>query len=227
MFSTRRARFGSHAGQPRALVGRTPAFRLPQRRQPPPRIRKDAQIGLNALRQQIRPDARIHGVITHGGVAPNIIPDYTAARFYLRSVRRGYLVELVDNWLSSAVDPALPVVLAAHASVEGAVYGGERSVMLGGDLVLPGSLVRDPRLDYVALGHIHKAQDLNPRAAPPVIYPGSIERVNWGEAAGVRRWSVTRFLFGMRRKKRRGGTKATTGHAAPDHVGGATLRSVP
>ena len=54
--------------------------------------------------------------------------------------------------------------------------------MLGADLVLPGSLVRDPRLDYVALGHIHKSQDLNPGAHPPVIYPGSIERVDFGEA---------------------------------------------
>ena len=54
--------------------------------------------------------------------------------------------------------------------------------MLGADLVLPGSLVRDPRLDYVALGHIHKAQDLNENAHPPVIYPGSIERVDFGEA---------------------------------------------
>jgi exonuclease SbcD len=54
--------------------------------------------------------------------------------------------------------------------------------MLGADLVLPGSLVRDGRLDYVALGHIHKPQDLNENAHPPVIYPGSIERVDFGEA---------------------------------------------
>jgi exonuclease SbcD len=53
--------------------------------------------------------------------------------------------------------------------------------MLGNDLVLPGSLVRDPRLDYVALGHIHKPQNLNENAHPPVIYPGSIERVDFGE----------------------------------------------
>jgi len=63
------------------------------------------------------------------------------------------------------------------------MYGNERTVMLGKDLVLPGSLVKDPRLDYVALGHIHKHQDLNPGAHPPVIYPGSIERVDFGEAA--------------------------------------------
>ena len=93
------------------------------------------------------------------------------------------LMQLMVNWLNKEVDPALPVILAAHASVEGAMYGAERSVMLGGDLVLPPALVKDPRLDYVALGHIHKSQDLNPGARPPVIYPGSIERVDFGEAA--------------------------------------------
>jgi DNA repair protein SbcD/Mre11 len=91
------------------------------------------------------------------------------------------LGELLHGWLEQ-VDPALPVILTAHCSVQGAKYGDERTVMLGSDLVLPASLVKDPRLDYVALGHIHKPQDLNPDAHPPVIYPGSIERVDFGEA---------------------------------------------
>jgi len=80
-------------------------------------------------------------------------------------------------------DPQLPVILTAHASVQGAKYGRERAVMLGKDLVLSRSLVCDPRIDYTALGHIHKPQDLNENAHPPVIYPGSIERVDMGEAA--------------------------------------------
>lgn len=91
------------------------------------------------------------------------------------------VTDLMKDWLGGA-DPGIPIILAAHASVQGAKYGGERTVMLGKDLVLPGSLVRDPRLDYVALGHIHKPQDLNEGAHPPVIYPGSIERVDFGEA---------------------------------------------
>src|SRR5437773_6202588 len=37
------------------------------------------------LRQQVRPDARLHGIITHGGAAPNIIPELAAATFYVRS----------------------------------------------------------------------------------------------------------------------------------------------
>jgi len=91
------------------------------------------------------------------------------------------LTELVNYWIENA-NPDLPIVLTAHASVQGAKYGGERTVMLGGDLVISGSLVKNPKLDYVALGHIHKPQDLNENAHPPVIYPGSIERVDFGEA---------------------------------------------
>jgi exonuclease SbcD len=91
------------------------------------------------------------------------------------------LTDLMKGWLDDA-NPDLPIILTAHASVQGASYGSERTVMLGSDLVLPASLVKDERLDYVALGHIHKPQNLNEGAHPPVIYPGSIERVDFGEA---------------------------------------------
>ena len=89
--------------------------------------------------------------------------------------------ELIEGWIEEA-DKDLPLILTAHASVEGAMFGAERMVMLGSDLVLPTSLVKDKRLDYVAMGHIHKPQDVNEGGYPPVIYPGSIERVDFGEA---------------------------------------------
>ncbi|MGE8203492.1 M20 family metallopeptidase [Heyndrickxia sp. NPDC080065] len=41
--------------------------------------------GINALRQQLPTDVRIHGIITHGGDAPNIIPEYASARFFIRA----------------------------------------------------------------------------------------------------------------------------------------------
>ncbi len=90
------------------------------------------------------------------------------------------LTRVIEDLMDS-LDPGLPAILASHVSVQGASYGNERSVMLGRDVVLSGSLVRDERLDYVALGHIHKAQNLNEGGHHPVIYPGSIERVDFGE----------------------------------------------
>ncbi len=58
----------------------------------------DAMVGaynhISALRQAVRPDARIHGIITHGGDAPNIIPQYTAGLFYIRAATRSYRDEL-------------------------------------------------------------------------------------------------------------------------------------
>jgi exonuclease SbcD len=126
--------------------------------------------------------------ITRSGLLANL--EMSAAKpeeVYTQIEER--LTELVQGWIEEA-DPALPLVLTAHASVQGALYGSERTVMLGSDLVLPGSLVKDPRLDYTALGHIHKPQDLNENMHPPVIYPGSIERVDFGEIADERYFVV-------------------------------------
>ena len=41
--------------------------------------------GIDALRQHVPMETRIHGIITHGGDAPNIVPHYAAARFYVRA----------------------------------------------------------------------------------------------------------------------------------------------
>jgi DNA repair protein SbcD/Mre11 len=97
------------------------------------------------------------------------------------------LEERVADGLARALDqadPELPLILLAHASVTGmgATYSSERTVMLGHELTLGPALVRDKRWDYVALGHIHKHQSLNPDRHPPIVYPGSIERIDFGEA---------------------------------------------
>jgi exonuclease SbcD len=105
------------------------------------------------------------------------------------------LTELIDQWLNKA-DPSYPVIFTAHASVQGAKFGAERTIMLGADLILSGSLVRNPRFAYVALGHIHKAQDLNENAQPPVIYPGSIERVDFGEAQDEKYFVIADIIAG-------------------------------
>jgi amidohydrolase len=53
--------------------------------------------GIDALRQHLRDDVRIHGIITDGGKAPNVVPDFAAANFMLRSRDREYLNEVVEK----------------------------------------------------------------------------------------------------------------------------------
>jgi len=90
-----------------------------------------------------------------------------------------HLVTNPQDGLITCLDPSLPTVFTAHGTVQGATYSSERSVMLGQEMTLPPSLVAHPAFDYAALGHIHKHQVLNDH--PPVVYSGSIERIDFGE----------------------------------------------
>ena len=78
------------------------------------------------------------------------------------------------------LDPDLPSILTAHATVNGATVGTERSMMLGNDHVLMVSSLQQPRIDYVASGHIPKQQILRSES-PMVVYSGSLERVDFSE----------------------------------------------
>ncbi len=80
---------------------------------------------------------------------------------------------------AAKLDPNIPAVLAFHGSVDGAEMGAERAITLGQDLVMARSVLGQPNIDYVAMGHIHKHQVIGTQ--PPLVYPGSIERVDFGE----------------------------------------------
>lgn len=56
-----------------------------------------AQVAIGLLRQHIAPSDKIHGIITQGGAAPNVIPDHTAAEYFLRARTRNELQKLVER----------------------------------------------------------------------------------------------------------------------------------
>lgn len=84
-----------------------------------------------------------------------------------------------------SLGPDTPAILMAHYTVSGAVFGGYgRGAMLAPEVELPLGAVKHSAFDYVALAHIHQHQSIPPNdhsGQPPVVYPGSIERVDFGE----------------------------------------------
>jgi len=79
------------------------------------------------------------------------------------------------------LDPQLPTILLAHLMADRASLGAERFLAVGKGFTIPSGFLTRSCFDYVALGHVHKHQNLNPSNDPPVVYPGSIERVDFGE----------------------------------------------
>lgn len=85
--------------------------------------------------------------------------------------------------LAQRLDPALPAVLLGHVTALNASFtGSEKSLLGAADPVLATGVLADPRYDYVALGHVHRYQQVNPGGRPAVVYCGSLERLDFGEA---------------------------------------------
>lgn len=132
----------------------------------------------------------LHFATSCGSAQIVAIPWATRQNLMASEKARGLPIEEVNKLIADAVaetikqmasqlNPDCPSILAGHMTVAGGAFGSERSVMLGSDAVLPLEAVALPEFDYVALGHLHRQQTLSDN--PPVVYSGSIERIDFGE----------------------------------------------
>ncbi len=90
---------------------------------------------------------------------------------HIRDLLRGYYLNL---------DATIPTVVTAHMSTDSALAGIEEELLVGYTLTFPTEMFINDRIDYVALGHIHKYQVLR-EEKPTIVYAGSLERVDFGE----------------------------------------------
>lgn len=91
-------------------------------------------------------------------------------------------VAAIITGFAQQLDPTIPAVLVGHLTVSSGIFSGsEKRAIYGNDpTLLPSQLAIEP-FDYVALGHLHRYQNLNPNGYPAIVYAGSIERIDFGE----------------------------------------------
>ncbi len=109
------------------------------------------------------------------------------------------LIEKLSHVLEHEIrqlDPNLPTILLGHLMASRATLGAERFLAVGKGFTIPLSLLCRPEWEYVALGHVHKHQNLNPNNDPPIIYPGSIERVDFSEEKEQKGYVLVRIMKG-------------------------------
>ena len=134
-----------------------------------------------------------HTIQTRNGAVQVItLPWLTRSTLLTRKETEGLSLADVNDLLIKRLEPALegeirrldpnvPTVLLGHLMADRANLGAERFLAVGKGFTIPLSMLTRPCFDYVALGHVHKHQNLNQSNDPPVIYPGSIERVDFSE----------------------------------------------
>jgi DNA repair protein SbcD/Mre11 len=91
------------------------------------------------------------------------------------------LAAIIANF-AAKLDPAIPAILVGHLTVSAGIFSGsEKRAVYGNDpILLPSQLAIQP-FDYVALGHLHRFQNINPGQPIPIVYSGSIDRIDFGE----------------------------------------------
>lgn len=126
---------------------------------------------IDMMRQHLRDETRIHGIITKGGSAPNVVPDHVEAMFIARHKQTSYVIELKDILMRCARGAAMAVGATVEFE-EGFTYGERRNnhslaLRFGGYLQALGEPVNDPP----AVGGVGSSDFGNVSQMVPAIHP--------------------------------------------------------
>ena len=84
--------------------------------------------------------------------------------------------------LLARTEAGTPRLLFGHLMVKGAAFSGTEGMLsLGKEPVIDKSVLTDKRLAYVGLGHVHRFQELNRSGPSPIVYAGSLNRIDFQE----------------------------------------------
>ncbi len=92
------------------------------------------------------------------------------------------------------LDKAVPTVLLAHVMTDTARYGAEKFLAVGKGFTVPMAILARDCFDYIALGHVHKYQEVS--QSPLAVYPGSIERVDFNEEKEQKGYVIAKVAKG-------------------------------
>ncbi|WP_052050118.1 exonuclease subunit SbcD [Leptolyngbya sp. KIOST-1] len=148
-----------------------------------------------------------HAIDTRGGPVQVVtLPWLTKSTLLTRPETEGLSMSQVNELLLDRLrvalegeirrlDPEIPAILLAHAMVDTASYGAERFLATGRGFTIPMAMLARPCFDYIALGHVHRHQVLCEQ--PLMIYPGSIERVDFSEESEDKGYLLVRVTKGQ------------------------------
>lgn len=128
---------------------------------------------ISMLRQQVRPDCRVHGIITNGGAAPNIIPEYAAATFYVRAPRIDTMWDLHRRVVACAEGAARATGASVKVTQDDNVYEPMKRNqtlldLFAGNMTAAGLTEGDPIPDRLGSSDVGNVSQVIPTIQPMI-----------------------------------------------------------
>ena len=141
---------------------------------------------VNMMREHIPSDAKIHYVITQGGKAPNVVPDFAEVYYYVRHPKREIVMQLFERFQKAAEGAAI----GTETRTDLEIIGGTYDLLLNNQLaeIMQANLVKVGGVTYSAseMEFANKIQEGLGFKADPIETAGNIKaiQINTGKTTG-------------------------------------------